>query len=803
MEKSFCRTKYACYTANIMQAVICNLSPVLFLTFRALYGISYSLLGTLVLVNFCTQLGVDLLFSFFSHKFNLSRTAKSMPVLAMLGLGVFALAPVIFPNAVFVGLLLGTIVFSAASGLAEVLLSPMIAAIPADNPEREMSKLHAAYAWGSVAIIAVATVFLFVFGSARWQWLVLILAMIPLIDALLFIGAELPPMQTPAKTSGALGVFKNAGLWLCFAAIFLGGASELIMAQWGSSYLEGALGLPKIWGDLCGVALFGLTLALGRTLYAKMGKNIGKVLFLGSIGASACYLIAIFVDIPVVGLLACGLTGFCVSMLWPGTLVAASERFPTGGVVVFSMMAAGGDLGAAVGPQLVGVVTDFVSENGYFIRMATRLGLTGEQLGMKAGLLVGALFPILAIAVFFAIHRLRTKRPIWTGKTLLQPSTNTPRKGKYIMAEKTYTVSAAGRVNIIGEHVDYCGGKVLPAALSFKNTVTVRKNDENCLRLSWATLPDTVVLDLDKLSEYKEEKYAKYQAGCAYVWQRAGHKLVGCDMHFDCQVPFGSGLSSSAAIEVSTLAALCVAAGEEIDPKAIALAAQRAENEYVGMNCGIMDQYASACGKKNHALLLDCKAVESEYIPVDFGKYQLVIANCNKPHSLVGSEYNNRRRETEEALAIIRTKLDVACLADVTEEVFEKVRASLPELLQKRAYHVVSECARVRKAVTAMRTGDMTTLGELLNASHASLRENYEVTGKELDELAWAAQAHPACIGSRMTGGGFGGCTVSLVEKEQVEDFKAYVAARYEKATGYPVTFYETDIGDGIVVVEN
>ncbi len=792
MERSFRRTKYSCYMANITQAVVCSLSPVLFLTFRGLYGISYALLGTLVLVNFCTQLGVDLLFSFFSHKFNISRTAKSMPILAVLGLALFALAPVVFPNAVFVGLLLGTVVFSASSGLAEVLVSPIVAAIPAENPEREMSKLHAAYAWGAVGTVVVATLFLFAFGGESWQWLVLVAIGIPLVGAVLFISADLPPMQRPERTSGALGVFKNAGLWLCFVAIFLGGASEVIMGQWSSSYLESALGLPKIWGDLCGVALFGLTLALGRTLYAKIGKNIGKVLFLGAIGASACYLIAVFVNVPVVGLLACGLTGFCVSMLWPGTLVAASERFPTGGVVVFSLMAAGGDLGAAAGSQLVGVVADFVAGNAYFSNMASTLGLTGEQLAMRAGLLVGALFPILAIAAFFVIRRLRAKKPAWTGKALSNDET----------VGKTYLVSAAGRVNLIGEHVDYCGGRVLPAALALKNRVTVRKNGENVLRLTWTTLPDTVTLDIDKLSEYKGEKYAKYQAACAYVWQRLGHKIVGCDMHFDCHVPFGSGLSSSAAIEVSTIAALCVAAEEKIDPKEIAIAAQKAENEYVGVRCGIMDQYVSACGKKNHALLLDCKRVEGEYIPVDFGKYQLVIANCNKPHGLVGSEYNRRRQETEEALAILQKALDVSCLADVREEAFEGVKETLPELLRKRAYHVVSECERVRKAAEAMRSGDMIALGKLLNESHQSLKDNYEVTGKELDELAWAAQAHPACVGSRMTGGGFGGCTVSLVEKDKVEDFKAYVAERYEQATGYPVTFYETDIGDGLTVEE-
>ncbi len=370
------------------------------------------------------------------------------------------------------------------------------------------------------------------------------------------------------------------------------------------------------------------------------------------------------------------------------------------------------------------------------------------------------------------------------------------------MNEKTYIVTAAGRVNLIGEHIDYCGGKVLPAALAFKNTVTATANGTNTIRLRWTTLSDEVTLDIDKLAEYKDLKNAKYQAGCAYVWQQAGHKIVGCDMLMDCTVPFGSGLSSSAAIEVSTIAAFCALAGEEINPKEIALAAQRAENEYVGMNCGIMDQYASACGKKNHAILLDCKHVDSEYIPIELGEYQLVIANCNKPHNLVSSKYNERRQETELALELLQKKSKIACLADLTPESFSQISNVLPETVYKRAYHVVYECERVRLAVQAMREGNMPLLGELLNASHASLRDLYEVTGKELDSLAAAAQAHPACIGSRMTGGGFGGCTVSLVKKGSVEDFKQFVAARYTEETGYPVTFYETDIADGITVQE-
>ncbi len=363
-----------------------------------------------------------------------------------------------------------------------------------------------------------------------------------------------------------------------------------------------------------------------------------------------------------------------------------------------------------------------------------------------------------------------------------------------------YKVTAAGRVNVIGEHVDYCGGKVFPAALSMKNTVYVRANGTDKINLSWTTLPDKVSLDINNLERYKSLKYGNYQAGSALTWQRAGHKVLGCDMLMDCTVPFGSGLSSSAAIEVSTIAALCAVAGETCDPVEAALKAQQAEREFAGVNCGIMDQYASACGKKGHAMLLDCKTLDCEYVPVVLGDYAFVIANCNKPHSLVESKYNERRAQTEEALEVLQKHTDITCLADLSAEEFARHAGALSPVIERRARHVVHECVRVREAAQAMQTGDMVLLGKLLNASHESLKELYEVTGKELDALAAAAQSHPACAGSRMTGGGFGGCTISLVKKDCVEDFKAHVAKAYRDATGYTADFYEADISDGITV---
>lgn len=361
----------------------------------------------------------------------------------------------------------------------------------------------------------------------------------------------------------------------------------------------------------------------------------------------------------------------------------------------------------------------------------------------------------------------------------------------------TYKVTAAGRVNLIGEHVDYCGGKVMPCALSLLNAVYVRPNGTRCINVRWTTIDDVVSLDMDSLDKCRHT-HAKYIAGAAYLWGKAGHKLVGCDMLIDCHVPFGSGLSSSAAIEVSVIAALCTVAGEQPDKVEIALTAQKAEQQFAGVMCGIMDQYASACGKANHAMLLDCSTLDCQYIPLNLGEYSIVLINSNKPHSLVESKYNERRAETEEALRLLQGKLDVTCLAQVTPEQLQQNKALLPPTIYKRAQHVVEECERVQLAVEAMRKGDIRKLGNLLNASHRSLAELYEVTGRELDLLAYTAQAYSGCLGSRMTGGGFGGCTVSLVKTDLVQDFKRYVTQEYTKQTGYDAICYDAEVSDGI-----
>ena len=365
-------------------------------------------------------------------------------------------------------------------------------------------------------------------------------------------------------------------------------------------------------------------------------------------------------------------------------------------------------------------------------------------------------------------------------------------------AEDLFT--AAGRINVIGEHVDYCGGKVFPAALNLRCNVYGKKRGGNIIRMVFRGIDGVVELDIHKLDSYKGLKLGNYQAGVAYFLQEEGVEIVGCDLYYDCTVPFGSGLSSSAAIEVATAVTLCEYAGVPYDKVKLALLSQKAENKYAGVNCGIMDQFASAMGKKEHAVLLDCSTLEYEYVPLELGEYSIVVANCNKPHNLVESKYNVRRQEVESALKTIQTVLDVKCLAEITPKQFGEVKYLLSGVVAKRAEHVVMECARVHDAVAALKKGDLVELGRLLNESHYSLRDLYEVTGKELDALSAFARNEVDCLGSRMIGAGFGGCTISIVKKTAVEGFIRRVGKAYQDAIGYKASFYETSIEDGVTV---
>lgn len=404
------RTKYACYYAYLSMSSVFCLPPLLFMTFQDMYGISYTLLGTLVLINFCTQLTIDLIFSFFPKIFNIPKVIKVMPLLTSAGLLIYSLIPAFFPEYAYAGFVVGTVVFSVSAGLSEVLLSPVVAAIPSEHPDKDMSLLHSLYAWGVLSVVVFSSIFLKIFSTEKWVYLTLFFAALPLFASYLFATSPIPEMNVSQTVAVKGDKKRNKTLLLCVLCIFLGSAAENTMSNWVSSYMENALQLPKTIGDIFGMALFAVFLGLGRTFYAKYGKNITNTLIVGMIGSVACYLVAGLSGNVVFSLVACVLTGCCTSMLWPGTLILMEEKISNPGVVAYALMAAGGDFGASVAPQLMGIVVDAVSANSNAIQFAQSLSLAPEQLGMKTGMLMSALFPLLGVGLLLYIKKSADKK---------------------------------------------------------------------------------------------------------------------------------------------------------------------------------------------------------------------------------------------------------------------------------------------------------------------------------------------------------------------------------------------------------
>lgn len=403
------RTKLACHAAYFTMSSVFSLPPLLFVTFRELYGISYTLLGTLVLTNFVTQLTIDLIFTAFTKYFNIKKVVRTMPLITCLGLLLYAGAPILFPGHTYLGLLIGTVVFSIAAGLSEVLLSPVIAAIPSDTPERDMSAAHSLYAFGVFTVVVITTAFLKIFGQSRWQMLTVFFALLPVIPSVLFFLSPMPEMKneenTHAKSTGEKRILTMALLVGC---IFFGSCAENTMCNWMSGFMEKSLNIDKALGDILGMAGFAILLGLTRIAYAAYGKHISRVLMVGMIGAAVCYLTAGLVNFVPVVFAACILTGIFTAMLWPGALIFMEENVPGIGVSAYALMAAGGDLGASIAPQLMGIITDKVALSRFAIALSEKTALTTEQIGMKAGMVVTAVFPILGILVLvLAIRHFR------------------------------------------------------------------------------------------------------------------------------------------------------------------------------------------------------------------------------------------------------------------------------------------------------------------------------------------------------------------------------------------------------------
>jgi len=364
-----------------------------------------------------------------------------------------------------------------------------------------------------------------------------------------------------------------------------------------------------------------------------------------------------------------------------------------------------------------------------------------------------------------------------------------------------------GRVNLIGEHTDYNGGHVFPCALSIGTYMIVRKREDRTIRFYSENFSKLGVIEtsLDDLVYSEKAGWTNYPKGVMWAMEGRGYKIpTGMDILIYGTIPNGSGLSSSASLEVLTgLAVRDLFGFEGISMIDLALIGQYSENNFNGCNCGIMDQFAIAMGKKDCAIFLDTSDLKYEYAPVKLEGARIVISCSNKKRGLGDSKYNERRSECETALAEIQKVKDIKSLGELTEEEFEAVKDAIKDpVRQKRAKHAVYENQRTVQAVAALKANDIAKFGELMNASHVSLRDDYEVTGIELDTLVEEAWNCPGVIGSRMTGAGFGGCTVSIVKTEDIDNFIAKVGAAYKEKIGYAADFYVVDIGDGAGVLK-
>lgn len=366
---------------------------------------------------------------------------------------------------------------------------------------------------------------------------------------------------------------------------------------------------------------------------------------------------------------------------------------------------------------------------------------------------------------------------------------------------KIRTFFAPGRVNLIGEHTDYNGGHVFPCALSIGTTAIVRKRKDRMIQFYSTNFTHLGVIkvSLEELGYDQADDWANYPKGVIAILEQHGYKLdSGFDVLYEGAIPNGAGLSSSASIEVVTAIMLNELYSLAIDRISLVKMCQQAENEFIGVSCGIMDQFAIGMGKEKHAILLDCDKLDYTYSPLDLEDASLIIANTNKRRGLADSKYNERRGECERALKDLQEELDIRSLGELTREEFDANAHLIKKDIDRlRAKHAVYENARTIEAVKKLQDGDIAGFGQLMNASHISLRDDYEVTGKELDALVEAAWEQEGVIGSRMTGAGFGGCTISIVNNQYIDSFIEKVGAKYEEQTGLKADFYVVQVGDG------
>lgn len=359
--------------------------------------------------------------------------------------------------------------------------------------------------------------------------------------------------------------------------------------------------------------------------------------------------------------------------------------------------------------------------------------------------------------------------------------------------------SAPGRVNLIGEHTDYNDGFVLPIAIDRRTYVAAAANNSDFVRVQSLDLNEASAFALGEPDVLSGPKWLGYIAGVAFELQKRGTKISGADFMIRSDVPIGAGLSSSAALEVSIAAAFLALCNESLDLTSLARTAQKAEHTYVGTRCGIMDQLTVSSAQKSHALLIDCRSLDVKPIDLNLPETSVVICNTNVKHELASSAYNQRRRECEDAVGILRRFLPtIRALRDVHIGDLKEHAGELPGVLYRRAHHIVTENARTLEAAIALKDGEVETFGRLMSASHMSLRDDYEVSSMELDLMVELAGSCDGVVGARMTGGGFGGCTVNLVRSDEVEPFRRFIADAYRARTGINAATYAVNTDDGV-----
>lgn len=401
MNNEYKLTTFSCFVGIFTQAIVTNLIAILFIPLKTLYGLSYVDLGILVAVNFATQVGADLIFSGIIDKVGFRKLILPTTLIAFTGLAFLGFTPFLFPNNIFLGVVIATIIFAFSSGLLEVLVSPIVDSMPSDNKGGAMSLMHSFYAWGQVATIILTTLLIFILGNEYWFLIALIWSVVPLINFFMFLKSKLPDTKPSEEMIKLKDMIFNPLYILALLAIMLGAITEVTLNQWVSTFAEKALLISKVSGDLIGMCGFALMLGFGRALHGKYHDkmNIHNVLISGASLSALCYIVAAVSPFNSISLVACVFCGFGASLLWPGTLVIASDNFPKAGAWMFAILAAAGDIGAAIGPWLTGVIVDSSVSFAFTQNLSILLNLSTEQACIRTGILFASIFPALTVVV--------------------------------------------------------------------------------------------------------------------------------------------------------------------------------------------------------------------------------------------------------------------------------------------------------------------------------------------------------------------------------------------------------------------